>query len=395
MKTRMLLLALLMGTATTIFAQTSTVEETVEYSNDKFKVETNRFWDNWFVTAGAGAQVYFGDHDNRAPFGKRLAPAFDVAVGKWFTPGFGVRLVYSGQQIKGATKWEDSGWENAYGTGEAVGDPIHGLQRQKYDMGNFHIDALLNLNNLFAGYNPERVWHCSFYGGLGWAWAWGDGPSTDGATANVGLLNTFRLCDALDLNVDVRGMFANDHFDGEGGGRFGEGNLSLSVGLTYKFKKRGWDRAKTIYRTDYGDLNAMREKLNQMGAENERLKKLLAEKKPETIVKQIAGANLVTFPINKSTLSNEARANLGLLAKIIKEGDQEVVYTITGYADAGTGSVKGNEKLSKERAEAVFKCLTEEFGVKASQLSVDYKGGVDNMFYDDPRLSRAVITCSK
>ena len=31
------------------------------------------------------AQMYFGDNDGKADFGKRLAPALDIAVGKWFT----------------------------------------------------------------------------------------------------------------------------------------------------------------------------------------------------------------------------------------------------------------------------------------------------------------------
>lgn len=85
------------------FAQTSTTEEKVEYSEDKYKVETNRFWSNWFISAGGGAQIYFGDHDKQVSFGKRLAPALDIAVGKWFTPGIGMRLMYSGLQQKGAT----------------------------------------------------------------------------------------------------------------------------------------------------------------------------------------------------------------------------------------------------------------------------------------------------
>ena len=142
-------------------------------------------------------------------------------------------------------------------------------------------------------------------------------------------------------------MLVNDRFDGEGGGRFNEGMLSATVGLAYKFKPRGWDRSKTIYRYDYGDLESMRRKLNEMSAENERLKKALAEgnvQDARTIIKKIAAANLVTFPINKSKLDNEARANLGMLAEIIKSGDPEATYTITGYADAGTGSKKGNEK---------------------------------------------------
>lgn len=380
-------------------AQTSadTTEEVVEYSDNKYKVETNTFWHNWFISVGAGGQVYFGDHDRQCDFGDRLAPALDIAAGKWFTPGIGVRLMYSGLQQRGATKHPGDKYEDsAHGTGDPVqgGGAPHWLEKQKFNMGNIHADVLFNFSNLFCGYNPKRVWNCSPYAGLGWAMVW-ESPSAKEVSANVGILNSFRLCDALDLNLDVRGMFVNDRFDGEGGGQFGEGMLSATVGLTYKFKQRGWNRSKTVVRYDNAALNEMREKLNEMSAENERLKRALAEgnkREAQTIVKKMAAANLVTFKIGKSKLSNEARANLGMLAEVIKQGDKNVVYTITGYADAGTGSKATNERLSKARAQAVYDCLVKEFGVSQSQLRIDYKGGVDNMFYDDPRLSRAVIT---
>lgn len=381
------------------FAQTSeTVEEKVEYSTDKYKVETNRFWDNWFVSVGAGAQIYFGDHDKQCNFGDRIAPALDVMVGKWFTPTIGVRLGYSGLQQRGATQtWGVCG-DGVHSTGKPVdGKYTHEygyLERQKFNMANYHVDVMLNALNLFGGYNEKRKWDLSPYAGLGWARVY-KSPSANEVSANVGVLTSWHFCDALALNLDVRGMFVNDRFDGEGGGRFGEGNLSATIGLTYKFKKRGWDRSKTVYRYNYGDLESMRQKLSDISAENERLKKTLAEgdkQKAQTIVKKIAAANLITFQINKTKLSNEARANLGLLAEIIKSGDPEAVYTITGYADAGTGNQKGNERLSRERAENVYDCLVKEFGVNEKQLRIDYKGGVDNMFYNDPRLSRAVIT---
>ena len=64
---------------------------------------------------------------------------------------------------------------------------------------------------------------------------------------------------------------------------------------------------------------------------------------------------------------------------------------ITGYADSGTGSKTVNEALSKARAEAVYNCLTKEYGVSASQLKTDSKGGVNNMYYNNPELSRATI----
>ena len=39
----------------------------------------------------------------------------------------------------------------------------------------------------------------------------------------------------------------------------------------------------------------------------------------------------------------------------------------------------------------LVKACEEEFGVSADQLVLDDKGGVENMYYDDPQLSRSAI----
>lgn len=374
---------------------TGNVKEETEYTGSKYRVETNNFWDNWFVSAAGGGQVYFGDHDRQASLGDRIAPALDIAVGKWFSPSIGVRLMYSGLSMKGATQ------SNIHSTGEEVpgkGGSGYWLTKQKFNYFNIHADALFNLSNIICGYNDHRFYNLSVYGGLGLMHV-SDAPSKTDISAHFGLFNSFRLCSALDLNLDLRGTLVNDEFDGEVGGRSSEGVLTATIGLTYKFKPRGWDRSKVITRTVYDndELNAMREQLNRMSEENARLQEALAQndkEKAQTIVKQIASSNLIVFPIGKSTLSNQARVNLGMLAEVIKQGDPSTVYTITGYADAGTGTKEGNEQLSKDRADAVYNCLVKEFGISKSQLHIDYKGGVDNMFYDDPRMSRAVITRS-
>lgn len=374
---------------------TGNVKEETEYTGSKYRVETNNFWDNWFVSAAGGGQVYFGDHDRQASLGDRIAPALDIAVGKWFSPSIGVRLMYSGLSMKGATQ------SNIHSTGEEVpgkGGSGYWLTKQKFNYFNIHADALFNLSNIICGYNDHRFYNLSVYGGLGLMHV-SDAPSKTDISAHFGLFNSFRLCSALDLNLDLRGTLVNDDFDGEVGGRSSEGVLTAAIGLTYKFKPRGWDRSKVITRTVYDndELNAMREQLNRMSEENARLQEALAQndkEKAQTIVKQIASSNLIVFPIGKSTLSNQARVNLGMLAEVIKQGDPSTVYTITGYADAGTGTKEGNEQLSKDRADAVYNCLVKEFGISKSQLHIDYKGGVDNMFYDDPRMSRAVITRS-
>ena len=74
------------------------------------------------------------------------------------------------------------------------------------------------------------------------------------------------------------------------------------------------------------------------GTEEQLQKELDANEKlrTETVTKTIAGDYLVIFEKNKIELSNEARANLGMLAAVIKLGDPAAVYNITGYADSGT-----------------------------------------------------------
>ena len=145
------------------------------------------------------------------------------------------------------------------------------------------------------------------------------------------------------------------------------------------------------------DISSYQIALAELKAERERLEKELSElkSKPEIVetTNTIASPYYVRFELGKSELSKEARVNLGLLAEILKTTGAK--FTVSGYADAATGNKKINEKLSQERAQAVYDCLTKEFGVPASQLDLDSKGGVDNMFYDDPALSRAVITKAK
>ena len=388
--------AALVLAAGSVCAQTEPVAqstEVVEESTDN--VEINSFWSNWFISAGGGAQIYFGDHDRQASFGDRLSGALDIAVGKWFSPEIGVRLMYSGLSAKGATQKGHL----AHSTGVDVpgkGGNGYWLEKSKFNFFNFQIDAMFNASNIIWGYNEKRVYNLSPYVGLG-VMRVSDKPAETAIAGHFGLLNSFRLTSCLDLNLDIRGTLVNDDFDGEPGGRKGEGLLTASLGLTYKFSPRGWNRGKNVIRTVYNtaEIKAMQEKLRQMSEENARLQEAIAngnKEEAQTIVKQIASSNLVVFPIGKSTLSNEARVNLGMLAEVIKKGDPHSVYTITGYADEGTGSEELNRELSKERADAVYDCLVKEFGISQSQLRIDYKGGVDNMFYNDPRLSRAVIT---
>lgn len=378
--------------AGSLSAQSGNSTVVIEETGDKYRVETNRFWSNWFFTVGGGAQMYFGDHDRQMSFGKRLSPSVDVGVGKWFTPGIGVRVMYTGLSAKGATQ------NGVHSTGK-VYDASKWLSYSKFNYGNAHADVLFNLSNILCGYNPDRVYSATPYFGLGWMFTW-DSPRQQEVSANLGLLNTFRLSSALDLNVDVRGSMVNDRFDGEVGGTKREGVLSATVGLTYKFKQRGWKRSqtKTVVYNNEEDLSAIRERLNETqkrlretSDENYRLKTELADAVKPIEGKVFIPKLIVVFPLGKSTLNKESRVNLGFLAEAILK-NEGASYVITGYADNSTGTPEINERLSRERAQAVADCLTREFKVPASVLTVDGMGGVGDMFYNDAALSRAVIT---
>lgn len=380
------------------FAQTADVEEEVIYEKNKHKVVTNTFWDNWWVQIGGGAQIYYGDHNKQMDFVDRLSLALDAGFGKWFSPQIGVRAMISGLTINGATQtWGETG---IHDTGKPVdGKYTHDygfLNEQQFDFYNLHADVLFNMSNILCGYKEKRVWNCSPYLGLGWMVTW-ESPRAREVSLNLGIFNAIRLSEKFDFNIDLRTTMVKDSFDGETGGRKEEGLWTATFGFSYKFKKRGWDRSKTVIRNNRAEANALQKQLDALRDQNEKLQNDLKNaeaqiKEVKVIEKEQTVAPVyVVFEIGKSELSKEARVTLGLLAKAIKEAPEGTTYTISGYADEGTGSKRLNEKLSAERAQAVYNCLTEEYGVDESQLRLVSKGGVENMFYDDPKLSRAVI----
>lgn len=356
-----------------------------ENSAKSYRVETNRFGDNWFVSGGIGMQMYAGDHDNKVDFGQRLTPALDIAVGKWFTPGIGVRLSYNGLQAKGAARSADA-WYVKNGTYS------NGYYKQKWNMANFHGDVMFNFSNILCGYNEERLYSFIPYVGTGLAVSWSH-PREKNLGFNAGLINRFRLSSALDLNVEVRTLLMKKAFDG----LRKEGMAGLTIGVTYKFKKRGWNAVPTVPMVPESQLGEMRDRMNTLKGENESLKRDLVElnnKKSEVVVqKELVNAVprlVIVFNIGKSSIAKREYMNIETIAKAIK-GNPDKIYTVTGYADKATGSAEYNLKLSKKRAEAVRDLMVKEFGVPSSQLKVDYKGGVGNMFYDDAKLSRVAI----
>ena len=56
---------------------------------------------------------------------------------------------------------------------------------------------------------------------------------------------------------------------------------------------------------------------------------------------------------------------------------------VTGYADAGTGNDRINDRLAAQRADAVVSMLKSDFGISPARISYDSKGARVQPFADN------------
>lgn len=393
---KILMLLALAGLTSAAWAQNST-SEVVEYEviqvQDKYQVITNPFWSNWFFSIGGGAEATFGDNDKAGSFGKRISPTLNVSVGKWFTPGLGLRLQYSGLQARGFTY--DAGADYVKGT-----QLKDGYYKQRFDYMNLHGDVMFNLNALFGGYNQHRVYEIIPYVGAGFTHNYSK-PHREALSVNAGIINKFRISNAIDINLELSAMGVEDKFDGEVGGDHGyDGVLSATVGLTYRFPARGFRRPMPQLISQI-ELAAMQDKLAMMGAQNVQLKNALvqAENQPVAEVTETEvivpdpdiAPRTVFFTIGSAELSPREIMNLSYLAEQMKQFPN-ATYTVNGYADSATGTPAFNKELSLKRAQAVKNALVKNYGIAADRLNIEAGGGVDK--FGQPILNRVVLVKS-
>lgn len=81
--------------------------------------------------------------------------------------------------------------------------------------------------------------------------SYGNGTYKNEFALSAGLLNDIRLCDLLDLTLEMRHLFVNQRFDGVARGGRGEGMTSVTVGLSFKLNRRGFRRVKPVAAPDY------------------------------------------------------------------------------------------------------------------------------------------------
>ncbi len=171
----------------------------------------------------------------------------------------------------------------------------------------------------------------------------------------------------------------------------------LGASITFRDKKEAPKAAPVVqtkieYVTDNSEIDRLNGEINKLRADNERLK----NQKPTNTTTVITDEKVVTYPyfvnfeISKTEIANRERVNLSTIAQMIKQNPGKK-YNVMGYADKATGTPERNAWLAENRAKNVYDLLINEYGVPASSLVLDSKGGVENLYFNDPQMSRSVI----
>ena len=264
--------------------------DVMEVPVDKYKVETNHFFDNWFFSVGGGAQVLFGDQSDLGKFKKRIAPALQISIGKWFTPGLGLRLQYSGLQSKSFSS-EPSAYSKPHMLSE-------GYYQDKFNYMNLHGDILFNVSNMIAGYNEDRIYDFVPFVGFGFAHSY-DAPRRNSLAFNFGIINTFHLASAWDLNLELYGMGTENKFDGKTTSKGPDFMAGATVGITYKFPQRGFKPAPdvdAIMALTSSQMDAINTALAQQIEQNRQLKAQLANQPTEVVTEQVTVNQIAPAP---------------------------------------------------------------------------------------------------
>lgn len=373
-------------------------EQEVEPKPSNADFVTNRFWDNWEISVGAGAQTwFFGDNQDKGKFGKRISPEFDLSFTKWLTPVFGARLQGQGISMKSTAKYlNDANSVDGYG--------LQGNWSYYF----IHVDAMVNLRNWIGGYKEMRVWQPVIFGGFGYARSHisGDDRYLNGNQEwafSYGLLNKFRVSKAVDLTLELKDMLVRESFGLRGSDEqaavegFGKyGNLfSASIGVTYRFNRRGFSRPEKCVEPDYSAYNKRIENLERelanAQASADQLAQQLKDAKAPVIYEgnEVPVEMIVFFDWDKTAITPKTALQLDYLAKMMKAADKE--FTLVGFASE-EGNAQHNVALSEGRAKAVRQALIDR-GVAADKLSVEWKGA-STQFKGLPQ-NRAVIITQK
>ena len=372
----------LMAAALLMFAASANAQATYEAA-DGTKYE---FQKHAFLNIEAGAQYTLGE----AKFSKLLSPNIQLGLGYQFTPVFGARIQ--------ANAWQSKGGWNGFRT-QVGAEPYTNDYKYKYVAPG--LDFMFNLSNLFCGWNPNRVFNLTAFVGGGANIAWGNDEANDIAKnltnlnaynleyvwdgskvrlfGRAGLEAAFKLTDAVALTVEGNANILSDKYNSKnhsGGKMKADWYFNALVGLKI-------------------NLGKTYNKILPPPPAPEPEPEPIVEPEPEPAPAPAPAPVIepirrdVFFLINKTEIRTEEAQKVKDIADYMAKYPESKVV-VTGYADAGTGNDKINDRLAAGRADAVVKSLVNDYGIAQDRITYDSKGSRVQPFAEND-LNRVTI----
>ena len=360
------ILAIFAALAMTVMAAAQTVEHSTLFENTYVTVLGGGATSTTFNQT---ATPFFWDGAKQVITGVR--PLAGIEVGKYITPvvGFGLE----GLAFFGTT-----------GSYTLV------------DQSNVLFNGKLNFSNWFGGYKGQpRVFEVVGVAGLGWGHDYGE-PYIDPnyVVYNTGAEFNFNLGKERAWQITVRPGVLWNNYDNLPKFNWGtDARANVQVGVTYKFgsKEKGHNFRLCPYSVTKEEYDALKSQYDELLA-----------RKPETVVKEVPvikkevvtetvevqAPNSVTvyFDLGKSVVSDRERAHLDFWAENADK-NRETTIKVTGSADTKTGSLKRNEQLAEQRANAIKNILVNDYGFDADKVTTE----VVLDLFENPARSRVAV----
>ena len=336
------------------------------------------FEPHWYVQVQPlGVQYTLGERD----FKDLLSYNVQATVGRQFTKLWGARLAINAWQSKAGSKYES--YNKEYGW------------KWKYVAPS--IDGTLNLSNLIAGFNPNRVFNLTAFAGLGLNIGFSNGDAdaantqikTDLALTNYeplaylwdgtkvrlfgqfGLNGDFKINDAWSINVELAANTLSDKYNSKKAGNW-DWYFNALAGIKYNFGK--------TYSTRF--IPAPEPEIRYVEKIVEKIVEVPAPAPAETAATAAEPLRRdIFFQIGRTVIRKSEQQKVKDVVEYLK-ANPEAKVNVTGYADAGTGNDRINDRLAAGRADVVVKAL-KKAGISASRISYDSKGARVQPFADN------------
>lgn len=372
-------------------------------SAQEYATKRSKAKDNWFLElpkVGASMNIA-SDWQFKSGLKDVTSPYFGLAVGKYFNPEFGLRLDLGGYTLKN------------YFSNSKIDKSL------KANYINANVDVMVNLINLFGKYNFERkvdlygILGIGYLGHLGFENGVEDfNMKSDKYSGNQNFVNTrfglqgaFHASKLIDINLELNANLIPSHFTNSK--RKFNGYVNALVGVTYKFKNRGFELAEVVepglvaslndeinrqrgeIDTKDGQINDLNNKLKESRRENKALSNRIQELENQQ-ANVVGNQVVITYQIGKTDVSKEQLVTIYNIAQLLKE-NPETNVEIYAYADAKTGSAKRNKVLTERRAENIVNILTENYGISKDRITSKACGSAEQVYENNDWNRVAVI----